>query len=290
MKKIAFLGTGIMGFPMARRLCEVGYLVKAWNRNPGKAMELSKYGAIVTDTACEAVSSVDIIILMLSTGDACSEILFGLEGIVKAVRHGAVIIVMSSIPVNVARDQASRLQEIGIDYLDAPVSGGERGAISGTLTIMVGGDLPIVEHVRSVLEVMGRVTHVGGIGCGQLAKLANQVIVGISIGAVAEAFLLAERGGVDLGALKKALSGGFADSTVLQQHGERMIGKNFKPGGTAETQLKDLSTANALAKSLGLTLPFLSLGETLFREMCQTSQARLDHSALYLTLQERNKV
>jgi 2-hydroxy-3-oxopropionate reductase len=152
---------------------------------------------------------------------------------------------------------------------------------------MVGGDEDVLKQAQPVLESMGRVTHVGAVGCGQLAKIANQVIVGITIGAVAEAFILAEKGGVDLIALKKALSGGFADSTILQQHSDRMITGNFTLGGTAEIQLKDLHTAQALVYSLGFELPFLSLAEALYGEMCKTPRAKLDHSALYLEIKDR---
>jgi 2-hydroxy-3-oxopropionate reductase len=175
-----------------------------------------------------------------------------------------------------------------VSYVDAPVSGGEKGAIEASLTIMAGGDSQIVDKANEILSTMGRVTRVGPVGCGQLAKLANQTIVGITIDAVAEALLLAEAGGANPGAVREALMGGFADSTILRQHGERMIAGNFEPGAKSEVQLKDLRTSRELAESLGLDLPVLRLTESLYQAMCDEGRSELDHSGLFVHLRDRS--
>ena len=176
-----------------------------------------------------------------------------------------------------------------MQYIDAPVSGGERGAIEANLTIMAGGAATAVARVGDVLACMGRVTRVGPVGCGQLAKLANQTIVGITIDAVAEALLLAKAGGADPAAVRDALLGGFADSTILRQHGERMLTGNFEPGAKSVVQLKDLRTSRKLAHKLGLDLPVLRLTESLYQEMCDDGRSELDHSGLYLHLADRRR-
>jgi len=197
---------------------------------------------------------------------------------------------MSSIPVDTSRAQARRLARRNVDYVDAPVSGGEIGAINASMVILAGGNSDSINNVRDLLLVMGRVTHVGPVGCGQLVKLANQTIVGINIDAVAEAFLLIEAGGGDLVAARKALIDGFADSAILRHHGERMINRSFKPGAKAETQLKDMRSARELAENLGLDLPVLQLTESLYQGMCQNGREDIDHSGLYLEIADRGKV
>ncbi|MBP7336717.1 NAD(P)-dependent oxidoreductase [Niveispirillum sp.] len=287
MSLIAFIGTGIMGAPMAANLARHGHEVRAWNRTRGKAEALAAQGVLVAGSAAEATQGADIAILMVSTGDVADAVLFGPGGIVATLSPGAIVVVMSSIPVDTSRAQAARLAALGIDYVDAPVSGGERGAIAATLSIMAGGDGAVIERLRPIFAAMGRTTHVGPVGSGQLAKLANQLIVGVTIGAVAEALLLAEAGGADVVAVRDALIGGFADSTILRQHGERMIQGNFVPGGHAEVQLKDLRTGRAVADAAGITLPFQRLAERLYADMVADGRPLLDHSALYLTLKDR---
>jgi 2-hydroxy-3-oxopropionate reductase len=288
---IALIGTGIMGAPMCLHLVAAGYPTKAWNRSREKLAPLTQKGVQAYDTAAEAVAGADFVIIMLSSGPVVDKILFGKAGskqnLVDAIRPGATVIVMSSIPVQTSRLQAQRLLKRGIRYLDAPVSGGEKGAIDGKLTIMAGGDKAVMDDAQAVLESMGRVTHVGPVGCGQLAKLANQTIVGITIAAVAEALLLAQAGGADLELVHSALTGGHADSTVWREHGKRMIQQNFKPGARAKTQLKDLHTSLELARELQLDLPLLELCEGLYRQMCEGGHKNLDHSALFLAIQDR---
>lgn len=286
LPRIAFLGTGIMGRPMCSHLLRAGFDVSAWNRTAAKAASLGEEGAAVTETARAAVVNADIVIVMLSSGPVVTEVLLD-DAVLSELAPGSTVIVMSSIPVETSREHAARLAGIGIKYVDAPVSGGEKGAKDATLTIMAGGDADTIELLRPILETMGRVTCVGPVGCGQLAKLANQTIVGITIDAVAEALLLAGAGGADLAAVRDALLGGFADSTILRQHGQRMISGDFEPGGKSDVQLKDLSTSLQLAEKLGLDLPVLRLTTSLYRSMCDEGLGGLDHSGIYRYLETR---
>jgi len=230
---------------------------------------------------------------MLSTGRIVDEVLFAADAAGRSVADelapGSIVIVMSSIPVSAARAQADRLKRRGVRYIDAPVSGGEAGAKAGSLAIMVGGEAADIEGAQPVLRLLGNVTHVGPVGTGQLAKLVNQLIVGVTIGAVSEALLLAREGGADVGRVCEALRGGFADSPVFRQHGARMVSGAFAPGGHASTQLKDLITASASAAQHKLRLPFLALAERLYQSMCDHGLGDLDHSALYLELERMSR-
>ncbi len=287
--RVAFIGTGIMGAPMARHILDAGFPLTVWNRTRDKAAALEHAGAKVTPTCADALRDADVVICMLSTGPVIDEVLFtaGASGAapLQSLPTGAVLVVMSSIPVETSQRQAKYLAERGMHYVDAPVSGGEAGAKTGRLTIMAGGEESVVAGVRPVLEVMGTLTRVGAVGMGQLAKLANQMIVGITIGAVAEALLMAKRGGADIAAVLQALTGGFADSTVLRVHGKRMATGDFTPGARSVYQLKDLNTAKAFAAGLGIQLPLLDKTRDLYERMCATELADLDHSALYLYLE-----
>jgi 3-hydroxyisobutyrate dehydrogenase-like beta-hydroxyacid dehydrogenase len=286
--EIGFLGTGIMGFPMARLIAEAGHRVRGWNRTRDKAERLLPLGVTVTDTAATAAADTDIVICMLSSGPACDETLLGPTGVIAAMRPGSTLIVMSSIPVGTARQQAKACEARSISYLDAPVSGGETGAQSGTLAIMAGGTEVTFERVRPLLEVMGRPTLVGGVGCGQLAKLVNQLIVASTIATVAEALLFAERGGADPSRVREALLGGFADSTILRKHGARMIARDFIPGGPAKYQVKDTSTALELASELDLDMPILAIVDRLFADMVAHGDGDIDHSGIIREMRRRN--
>jgi len=286
---VLFVGTGIMGAPMAINLARNGLSVSAWNRSPEKVIALGQHGIGLETDLASLEPSRRVVILMLSTGPVCDEVLFGKTGqagLVKALLPGSIVVVMSSIPVETAKEQARRLAGHGIDYVDAPVSGGELGAKNASLSIMAGGDEDVIARIRPVLEHLGKLTHVGPPGSGQLVKLANQTIVGITIGAVSEALILAEAGGADIAAARDALLGGFADSTILRQHGRRIIDLNFTPGAHAHVQLKDVRTAEALAKNLGLCLPLLAKTRSLYEGMCDTDLKQADHSALYLYLKD----
>lgn len=285
--KIAVLGIGLMGFPMARRLCEAGHTVHIWNRTLAKAELLAPFGAIVHTAPADAVKEVEVTITMLDHGAVVSQVLFEL-GAAAALSKGSLLIDMSSIKPAEARDHAARLSELGVDYLDAPVSGGTLGADQGTLAIMVGGKPANFERALPVFQVFGRATHVGPTGSGQLAKLANQMIVGVTIGAVAEALLMCEKGGADMAKVKEAITGGFADSRILQVHGQRMVDRDFAPRGKMTVQLKDMRNALSTASEIGFDAPITALFEQLYAQGVEHGLANLDHSGLFVELASRN--
>lgn len=284
---VAVLGTGLMGLPMARRLCDAGHHVTAWNRTRSKALPLQAHGAHVADSASQAVAGAQVVLTLLTDGDAVAHVLFN-DGVADALTRGALVVDMSSIRPAQARAHAEQLAQRGVHHLDAPVSGGTIGAEQGTLAIMVGGDADRFEQAQPVFSALGRATHVGPHGSGQLAKLANQMIVGITIGAVAEALLLAARGGADIARVRDAIRGGFAESRVLQVHGERMVQGDFAARGTVATQIKDLRNALITASETGFDAPITRLFETLYTQAADHGLAALDHSALFLELARRN--
>ncbi|MAY61564.1 MAG: 2-hydroxy-3-oxopropionate reductase [Rhizobiales bacterium] len=287
--KIAFLGTGLMGAPMARRLAQAGYDISVWNRSLEKAGPLAPHGAIVCASPAEAARGADLVITMLTDGPAVGEVVFD-RGVAEACAGDATILDMSSIRPAEARDHSNRLAQRGRRHIDAPVSGGTRGAEAGTLAIMAGGDEAVFNELKPVLQVLGRPVRVGPSGAGQLAKLANQAIVGIAIGAVAEATLLVSEGGGDLPAFREALKGGFADSTILQQHGERMEKRDFAPGGRSSVQLKDLDNVLREAEALGLELPLVKALRDRYKRLSgPLGKGDLDHSALFLELLDLNE-
>ena len=285
---VAFLGIGLMGSRQAKRLLDAGYDVIAWNRSPDKAKALAPLGARVAETAAQAASGAPIVVTMLENGTVVEDVLFGHGGVAAAMGGGAILVDMSSIKPAEAQDHARRLGARGVGHVDAPVSGGTVGAEQGTLAIMAGGDAGAFGTVEPVLRAMGRPTHVGGHGAGQLAKLANQIIVAVTIGAVAEALILAERGGADPRKVREALRGGFAESRVLELHGERMLGRDFATKGRSVTHLKDIDNALDAARAIGLThTPFTAASADLFRGLL-SHFGDLDHSGLFAEIERRN--
>jgi 3-hydroxyisobutyrate dehydrogenase-like beta-hydroxyacid dehydrogenase len=285
--KIALLGIGLMGLPMGRRLCEAGHSVHVWNRTRHKAEQLAPLGATVHPSPGQAAKGAQLVILMLDNGDVVGQVLFE-QGTAASLVPGTLVVDMSSIKPIEAKDHAARLSELGVDYLDAPVSGGTMGAEQGTLAIMVGGKASNFERAVPVLKVFGRPTHVGPIGSGQLTKLANQMIVGATIGVVAEALLLCERGGADMGKVKEAITGGFADSRILQVHGQRMVDRDFAPRARMTVQIKDLRNALATAHEVGFDAPITALFEQLYAQGIDHGLADLDHAGLFVELASRN--
>ncbi|MDT8331680.1 NAD(P)-dependent oxidoreductase [Roseomonas gilardii] len=284
--KLAFLGLGLMGAPMARRVLAAGHDVTVWNRSPDKAAPFAEAGAHVAASAAEAVREAEAVILMLENGPVVERVLFG--GVAEAVPPGAVVADMSSIKPAEAQDHAARLAERGVHHVDAPVSGGTTAAEAGTLAIMAGGEAEPFARVEPALRAMGRPVLIGPHGAGQLAKLANQVIVGVTIGAVAEALMLAARGGADPAKVREALRGGFAESRILELHAQRMIERDFATRGRCVTHLKDLDNALDAAERLGLeSVPYSALTADLYRGLIE-SQGDPDHSALLLELERRN--
>ncbi|ABG30381.1 NAD(P)-dependent oxidoreductase [Roseobacter denitrificans] len=287
-RKITLIGTGLMGVPMARNLLKAGHDVTVWNRTAARAQPLVADGAKLAADAVQAVQGAEFVITMLSDGYATGALVDD-PAIQAALSPGAIWIDMSSTKPEHARAQHATLTALGFGHLDAPVSGGTKGAQDATLAIMVGGKAETFEAARAVFEAMGRPVHVGPSGTGQLSKLANQTIVAVTISAVAEAMLLVEQGGADPAAVRAALKGGFADSTILQQHGERMTKGDFEPGGLTKFQIKDLNNTLDEAASLGLTLPATETVRDRFQHFSDAmGGAEKDHSGLYLELKQRN--
>jgi 2-hydroxy-3-oxopropionate reductase len=287
MLKIAVLGIGLMGLPMSRRLLAAGHPLSVWNRSPEKAAPLVAQGARQAPSPHEAVQGADLVITMLTDGHAVGQVLFdeALPNAASGLRPGMLLVDMSSILPAQAQAHAIRLQALGCEALDAPVSGGTLGAEAGTLAIMAGGDAGAFETARPVLEVLGRPVHVGPAGSGQLCKLANQMIVGITIGAVAEALLLAERGGAQPAKVREALRGGFAESRILEVHGLRMVEQDFAKRGSLAVQLKDLRNAMHTAGELGFAAPITEHLTSLYRQAFDQGLGEQDQSALFQHLQ-----
>ncbi len=285
--KIAFLGIGLMGRPMVEQLLKSGFELFLWNRTPAK-MDFFKGRATLCSEATDAISNADITITMLENGPIVDAVLYE-SGAYRAANDGHIFIDMSSIPPSLARQHAELVKAHQCDYLDAPVSGGTAGAEAATLSIMAGGEKRVFEKVQEVFKAFGKSTYIGHYGSGQLCKLANQAIVGITIGAVSEALLLASEGGADPVAVREALSGGFAASRILELHGQRMIDRNFKPGATSRVQLKDLRTILDEANAEGLTLPLSQRTYESYLSLVANGNENVDHSGLLLELEHMNQ-
>lgn len=284
---IAFLGTGLMGAPMARNLARSGAQLRAWNRSAAKAEALAP-DADVAESATAACEGARAAVVMLSSGPVCQDVLFGDVGAAKRLAPGALLIVMSSIGLSEAQEMAQEAKALGLRWVDAPVSGGTAGAKAATLSIMAGGTDADIGAARPILEPMGKVVHIGPAGTGALTKLVNQVTVASTIAAVSESLLLAEAGGADPAKVREALMGGFAASRILDLHGQRMVDGDYAPGGPARYQLKDTRAARDVARDLGLDLPVLGLVDELFESLAAHGGGDLDHSALLLELRRRN--
>jgi 2-hydroxy-3-oxopropionate reductase len=281
---ITFLGTGLMGRPMAMNLIKSGYQVTIWNRTASKAADLISAGARPAKSPAEAPRAAEAVVLMLENGAIVTELLFE-RGVVSACREGTLVIDMSSIAPAIAEDHARLVQRAGLRYIDAPVSGGTSGAEKATLAIMAGGAKSDIIDAGPIFAALGNVTHVGPHGRGQLCKLVNQCIVAVTIGAVAEGLLLANAGGADPAQVRKAILGGFCQSRILELHGQRMIERNFAPGGIIKNQIKDLNAALETASRLCVTLPLTQTVRQLFVDLAESGNEMLDHSALILRLE-----
>ncbi len=278
---IGFIGLGLMGKPMARNLKTAGAAMVIHNRSQGVVDELAGEGMSPAATPAEVAERAETVICMLSDTPAVEAVIIGADGVVEGVHAGSLVIDMGTTKVPDTRAFAKAVAAAGGDYVDAPVSGGQIGAEAGKLTIMAGGSEAALERAGPLFEVLGqKTTHVGGIGAGQVAKAANQVIVGLNIGAVAEALTLTRKAGVDPARVRQALAGGFADSRILEVHGLRMIEGTFAPGGKCTTQRKDLEQALELAAGMDLELPATALCRDLYDRMIAAGGGDLDHSAL----------
>lgn len=282
--KITFLGTGLMGAPMAARLLARGFPLCAWNRTFAKAAALADHGARAEPDLQHALRDADIVISMLESGAIVDLVI---EDALPALKPGALWIDMSSTGQDEAVAFHGKLDALGFRFIDAPVSGGVAGAEAGTLAIMAGGSVQDFALAEPVLQAMGRPMLVGPAGSGQVAKLCNQLIVGGTLNIVAEALLLAQAAGADPAAVRTAIRGGFAESRILEVHGQRMLERNFNPGGQVKSQLKDLHNVLAAAADAGVVLPVTAL----VTEHYQSIAAELphaDHSAALLALEKRN--
>jgi 3-hydroxyisobutyrate dehydrogenase-like beta-hydroxyacid dehydrogenase len=281
--RIALLGVGLMGYPMGRQLCDAGHQVVAWNRTSEKARQLLAHGSAVATSPKEAVVRADLVLVMLENGQAVQDVLFN-QSTLASMQPGTLVMDMSSIQPAEAQHHADALQALGFAHLDAPVSGGTVGAEAGSLAIMVGGQPEDFARALPVLDVLGTAVHVGSHGTGQVAMLANQMIVGITIGAVAEALLFARQGGADMAKVREAICGGFAESRVLEVHGRRMIERDFLKRGAVDVQLKNLNNALFTAERAGFKAPITKRLASLFRQASAAGWGNLDHSALFLLL------
>jgi len=284
--KIAFLGTGIMGRPMAGHLQAAGHQLRLAPHRSPLPQDLMQGGAIACASAQEAASGAEIIILMLPDTPDVEHVLFGADGVAQGLASGACVIDMSSIDPIATRSFAKRIKALGCDYVDAPVSGGEVGAKAASLTIMCGAEPAVFNRVLPLLQHMGKnITRIGGVGDGQVAKVANQIIVALNIEAVAEALVFAAKAGADPAKVREALMGGFAASRVLEVHGERMIRRTFNPGFRIELHQKDLRLALQGAQALGVSLPNTGNAQQLLSACVAHGGAGWDHSAMIRALE-----
>ena len=289
-QKIGFIGLGIMGAPMAGHLLAAGHILYAYTR--GKTPESIAGKAVACANASEVAEKADLIFIMVPDTPDVEKVLFGPAGVAEGLRKSGtaakkVVIDLSSISPIATKAFAEKINALGCDYLDAPVSGGEIGAKNATLSIMVGGPDHVFERVKPLLELMGKnITLVGGNGDGQTAKVANQIIVALNIEAVAEALLFAAKAGADPARVRQALIGGFASSKILEVHGERMIKRTFNPGFRIELHQKDLNLALSTARTLGVSLPNTATAQELFNSCAAHGGKAWDHSAMVKALEK----
>ncbi|MDB9739174.1 NAD(P)-dependent oxidoreductase [Candidatus Pelagibacter sp.] len=286
--QIGFIGIGLMGFPMAKNLLKSGYNLKVYNRSQDKADRLKEFGAEISTSIKGVVTNSDVVIAML-TDDAAVEKVMGSDEFISNIKESATVIDMSSVNPVITKKYAEILKEKNINYLDAPVSGGTIGAEEASLAIMVGGDEKTFKKCYDLLKILGNPTLVGPVTSGQISKLANQIIVGVTIGAVAEAVTLCEKSGTNPSKMIEALSGGWADSKILQTHGKRMISKDFSPKGKTTTQLKDMTNIINAGKAVETHLPISSLIKEMYKDLVADGHGNTDHSSLYNAIEKINK-
>ena len=288
MFNIGFIGTGLMGLPMAKNILKSGYKLIAINRSKEKLEILKKSGVQIATSIGNLVSNSEVIITVLTDDKAVNEVI-GSEEFLNNLKTGSIVIDMSSTKPITANKHADNLKLKNIHFLDAPVSGGTIGAEEGSLAIMVGGEQNVFNKVKKILKTMGNPTLVGPCGSGQVSKLANQIIVGLTIGAVAEAITLCEKAGADPNKMIEALSGGWADSKVLKTHGKRMIDKDFSPKGKTSVHLKDMNNIIESANNYNLNLPISKLVKEMYKSLVENGYGEIDHSSLYKEIERLNK-
>ncbi len=286
MADLGFIGLGIMGKPMAGHLVKADHKVHVFSRSSGPVEELADSGAVACNSAREVAEKSDMVFIMVPDTPDVDMVLFGSGGVVEGARKGSIIVDMSSISPIATKEFAQRLESLRVEMLDAPVSGGQLGAQNATLSIMVGGKKEIFEKAKPFFELMGQnIVHVGPNGDGQTCKVANQIVVALTIEAVGEALLLASKAGADASKVRDALMGGFAGSRILELHGERMITHSFEPGFRIRLHQKDLNLALEAARELGVSLPNTATAQELFNAVKAQEGGDLDHSAMVLALE-----
>ncbi len=287
MANLGFIGVGIMGKPMASHLMAAGHTVHICDLNPKPVQELASNGAVACSNGKEVAEKSDIIFLMVPDTPDVEAALFGKDKVEEGAKPGSIVVDMSSISPIATKEFAKKLDALGIKMLDAPVSGGQVGAENATLSIMVGGQPELFEQIKPYFEIMGKnIIHIGGNGDGQTCKVANQIVVALTIEAISEALLFASKAGADPRKVREALLGGFAQSRILDLHGTRMIERKFNPGFRIRHQQKDLNLALQGARSLGLSLPGAALVQELYNSIAAQGDIDLDHSALVLALEK----
>jgi 2-hydroxy-3-oxopropionate reductase len=287
---VGFIGLGIMGKPMARNLLKAGYPLVIHNRSRAAVDELSKDGAQVAGSAQEVASRSEVVITMLPDSPDVELVYAGERGVFAGVKPGSLLIDMSSISPVVARKLAAAAKTLGCDMLDAPVSGGEAGAIGATLSIMIGGAASAVERAMPIFQALGKnIVHVGDAGAGQVTKAANQMVVGTTIAIVGEALVLAAKAGVDPAKVRQALLGGFAQSKILEAHGQKMLDRNFKPGFRIRLHEKDMKIALATGSEYGVPLMVTGVVGQMMTAMKGMGNGDLDHSGLVKFVEELAK-
>lgn len=288
---IGFIGLGIMGRPQALNLLKAGHKLCVYARRAESMQPLKEAGAMVCETPREVASQSDIIFVMVSDTAAVEAVVAGERGLIHGGKPGSIVVDMSTISPTTTKALAMDLLARGIEMLDAPVSGGEIGAVNGTLTIMVGGKAETFAKVKPLLECIGKtITHVGDNGAGQVAKACNQIVVALTIEAVAEAILFAQKNGVDASKVREALMGGFANSKILEVHGKRMLDNNFEPGFKTYLHQKDMNIVMQTAHQLGLGLPGASLVAQQFNALVSGGDGDLDSSAIMKIVQRMNSI
>jgi len=286
MSNIGFVGLGIMGKPMAANLIKGGHTLHLHSRS-GVPQELTAAGGIACDSAKTVAQKSDIVILMVPDTPDVERVLFGNNGVAEGLTRGKTVIDMSSISPLETKKYSKQINDLGCEYLDAPVSGGEVGAKNAALTIMVGGNQAAFDKVKPAFELMGKnITLVGGNGDGQTCKVCNQIIVALNIEAVSEALVFASKAGADPARVRQALMGGFAASRILEVHGERMIKRTFNPGFRIELHQKDLNLALSGARAMGMSLPNTAMAQELFNACVAAGGAKWDHSAMVRALEK----
>jgi len=290
-RKVGFIGLGIMGRPMAKNLLKAGFPIVAYDLNKDAVADLVKAGALAASSSKEAAGEADVIITMLPDSPDVKEVILGKDGVLEGIKPGSVVIDMSSINPLVSQEIEKELRKKGVEMLDAPVSGGETGAIQGTLAIMVGGEEKVFKDCVDIFNAVGKnIVRVGGIGAGGFVKLVNQIIVAMNIAAVGEAFTLGAKAGLDPQVIHQAIRGGLAGSQVLETKAPMIFGRNFKPGFKIKLHHKDLQNALSTAKDLGVPLPLSSFVQQIFLSLMTEGRGEEDHSALATFFEKMAKV